>query len=80
MDLRRDYIMGRFSPYEKALVETTKGGDYELTESRVMWACHSVIAWLTQTNTSVRQRCIYYFLVFRIKTLYILCIHHVYVL
>ena len=60
--------MGRFSPFEKATVEAIKGGDYELTEGKVMWGCHGVTAWLTQANTSVGQRCIYYFLVLISKT------------
>ena len=72
--------MGRFSPYEEASVKAFEGDIYELIGGRVMWGCHGITVWLTQTNTSVRQRCIYYFLVFRIKTLYVLYFHDVYVL
>ena len=60
--------MGRFSPYKEASVKAVEGGVYELTAGRVTWGCHGVAAWLTQANTSVKQRCIYYFLVLIFKT------------
>ena len=41
-NLCRSCIVGRFSPYEEALVEAVEGGDYELTGGRVMWGCHGV--------------------------------------
>ena len=47
---------------------------------RVMWGCHGVVTWLTQANTNIDQRCIYCFLVFNIKNLYVLCFHYVYIL
>ena len=68
MDLCKNRIVGRFSPFEEASVKAVKGGDYELIGGRVKWGCHGVIAWLTQANTSVRQRCIHYFSVLIIKT------------
>ena len=38
-----------------------------------MWGCHGVATWLTQANINVVQ--IYYFLVFNIKSIYVLCFH-----
>ena len=71
--------MGRFFPYEKALVEAVEGGVYVFTGGRVTWGCHGVVVWLTQANSSVGQRCIYCLLVY-IKNLYVLYFHYVYVL
>ena len=36
--------MGRFSPFMKVSVEVVEGGDYELTERRLTWGCHDVVA------------------------------------
>ena len=33
-----------------------------------MWGCHGVVAWFTQVNTNVGQKCIHYFSVLIFKT------------
>ena len=57
---------------KEPLTEGIQGGDFS-SIGNVTWRCHSVIAWLTQANTSVGQ--IYYFLIFNIKSIYVLCFH-----
>ena len=47
-------------------------GDFSSTW-RVTWGYHGVIAWVTQANTTVEQ--IYYFLIFNIKSIYVLYFH-----
>ena len=42
--------MGRFFPYEKALVEAVEGGVYVFTGGRVTWGCHDVTASLLRPS------------------------------